>query len=103
MSASYRIVISKDSKSAEILRRDDDTGKITLFDCKLGAPIQIENPEEFYKIHGKQLEKGIYAGFQDTGKSTGNHPPTYWFPIVERAQRIFDKPFEKGYSIVYMD
>lgn len=103
MSASYRIDISKDLKSAEILRKDDDTGKITLFDCKLGDPIQIQNPEEFRKTHGKQLEKGIYAVFQDTGKSTGNHYPTYWLPIVERVQRIFDKPFEKRYSIVYID
>lgn len=103
MSASYQIDISADWKTAEILRKDGDTGKITLFDCKLGNPIQIENFEEFRKTHGKQLQKGIYAGFQDTGKSTGNHYPTYWFPIVERAQRIFDKPFEKGHSIVYMD
>lgn len=103
MSASYRIDISKDYKSAEIFRRDGDTGKITLFDCKLGDPIQIENSEEFHKTHGKQLEKGIYARFQETTEFTGKHEAAYWFPIVERSQRIFDKPFEKGYSIAYMD
>lgn len=99
MSASYRIEISEDYKCAKITRKDDDTRKITLFDCKLGDPIQIENLKEFRRTHGNQLEKGIYAGLQGTGKPE----PTYWLPIIEKSERISDAPFKMGQCIVYMD
>lgn len=102
MSASYRIEISEDYKCAMITRKGDDTGKITLFDCKLGDPIQIENLKEFRRIHGNQLEKGIYTGLQCT-ETPGKPEPTYWLPIVEKSERIFDAPFKMGQCIVYMD